>query len=371
MKIFNLDLHISVIADIQKILTDLGHEVTSWNMSGHNWVFGRGKMSTDIITQDNWHNIDEEMCDRFYERYKNELDQYDVFLTTHPPVFSRLFKNWNKPIIVVASIRYECPYSTRPDEWEKFNNFLKNGVDSGQITLIANSKYDAEYGKYFLDREFEHIPNLCEYTNVSYSPSKNDFLYYSRFMEYGNYCNGGISNLIEKSKALGHKYEWSDLVKYKGIVGAPYNISTMSMFEYYTQNIPMFFPSVDLMIEMKRLHGNKILGEATWNETWDLKPHQYPTEWKEGSVIKNGSNDPNHYQDLDKFKKWLPLADFYDTEWMPHIQYFNTWQELKNKLETINNTDLMNISNDMKSANIIRKQKVYEKWKKIINEIKI
>jgi hypothetical protein len=371
MKLFNLDLHISVIGDIKNILTDLGHEVTSWNMSGHNWVFGRSKTTTDVITQENWYNINEEMCDAFYNRYKNELNQYDAFLTTHPPIFSRLFKNWNKPIIMVASIRYECPFSTRPKEWEKFNTFLREGVDKGQITLIANSKYDAEYGKYFLDREFTHIPNLCEYTGVNYSPNKDKFLYYSRFMNYGNYCNGQIPNLIEKSKALGHNYQWSDVVKYKGIVGVPYNVSTMSIFEYYTQNIPMFFPSVDLMIEMKKNHGNQILGEVTWNETWNLKPEHYPTEWKEGSVIKPGPDDPNHYQDLNKFKKWLPLADFYDTEWMPHIQYFNSWDELKNRLSTIKNDELMDISNNMKTANNQRKQKVYDKWKKVMSEVNL
>jgi hypothetical protein len=371
MKIFNLDLHISVIEDIQRILTDQGHQVTSWNMSGHNWVFGRGRLATEVIHQDNWHNINDEMCDAFYERYKDELSQYDVFLTTHPPVFSRLFKNWNKPIIMVASIRYECPFSTRPDEWEKFNTFLKEGSDSGQITLVANSKYDAAYCKYFLDREVTHIPNLCEYTGVHYSPDKDKFLYYSRFMDYGKYCGGGIPNLIEKSKALGHGYQWSDLVKYKGIVGVPYNVSTMSMFEYYTQNIPMFFPSVNLMITLKEKYGNQILGESTWNETWNLQPHQYPTEWKEGSVIRPGDNDPNHYQDLNKFRKWLPLADFYDSEWMPHIQYFNSWDELKNRLATITNSELMDISNNMKAANIERKQGVYDKWNNIIKNIKL
>ena len=40
MKFFNIDLHISVIADIKKIFTDLGHEVDDWSLSGHAWAFG-------------------------------------------------------------------------------------------------------------------------------------------------------------------------------------------------------------------------------------------------------------------------------------------------------------------------------------------
>ena len=198
MKIFNLDLHISVIADIQKILTDLGHEVTSWNMSGHNWVFGRGKMATDVITQENWHNISEEMCDKFYDRYKDELSKYDAFLVTYAPVFAMLFEKWNKPIIMVAPIRYEVPYTLQPEQWEKFNTFIREAVDRGQLILIANNKYDVEYGKYFTDREWTHIPNICDYTKSSYNPKKNTFLYYSRLPEYTNYCQGPINNLIDK-----------------------------------------------------------------------------------------------------------------------------------------------------------------------------
>jgi hypothetical protein len=361
MKIFNLDLHISVIADIQKILTDLGHEVTSWNMSGHNWVFGRGKMATDIISPDNWHNINQEMCDKFYDRYKDELSKYDAFLVTYAPVFAMLFEKWNKPIIMVAPIRYEVPYTLQPEQWEKFNTFIREAVDRGQLILIANNKYDVEYGKYFTDREWTHIPNICDYTKSSYNPKKNTFLYYSRLPEYTNYCQGPINNLIDKSKALGGHYKWSDLVKYRGIVGVPYCPSTMSVFEYYTQNIPMFFPTVELMVKMKKDHNSKVMAENSWNQTWNREP---------GSKIRPGPNDPNDYMDMEKFRKWIPLSDFYDEGWMPHIQYFNDWMELKHTLDTISNDRLKEISNAMKNHNVVRQEKIKQLWNRVLQVIK-
>ena len=36
---FNIDLHISVIADLKNIFESLGHEVESKSLSGHTWVF--------------------------------------------------------------------------------------------------------------------------------------------------------------------------------------------------------------------------------------------------------------------------------------------------------------------------------------------
>jgi azurin len=49
MNFFNLDCHISVIADIKQIFENLGHSVTSWSVSGHNWVFGRTPDVVEVI----------------------------------------------------------------------------------------------------------------------------------------------------------------------------------------------------------------------------------------------------------------------------------------------------------------------------------
>ena len=105
MKFFNIDLHISVIEDIKTIFNDLGHQVDSKCISSHTWVLGRSVDKVDIIGQNNWANICPKMCDDFYERYKDELSEYDGFIVTHTPSFSLLYERFNKPIITVASTR--------------------------------------------------------------------------------------------------------------------------------------------------------------------------------------------------------------------------------------------------------------------------
>ena len=85
LRFFNLDLHISVIADVRYILEQQGHEVVDWSISGHTWVFGKGPAVVDVVNQNTWGNLSPEMCDQFYERYKDFLSQFDGFIVTHTP----------------------------------------------------------------------------------------------------------------------------------------------------------------------------------------------------------------------------------------------------------------------------------------------
>jgi hypothetical protein len=351
MKIFNLDCHISVIADLKKIFEDLGHEVVSWSVSGHNWVFNRNPVSVDVVNQHTWMQMDSSMCDRFYERYKDELSQYDAFVCTYPPAFSMIYEKFNKPIILQIPIRYEVPFHNNSDKWNMFNEYLRNGIDSGMIIPVANSEYDKRYFEFFVNRKCDLIPNICEYTNTKWNPEIDKFLYYGRLP-----INLNNSLIIDKS-SLG-RYKWSDISKYKGIVMIPYNCSTMSIFEYYTANIPLFAPSKKFIKELYSKHNNYVLSELTWNKTFG-----YP----QSSIIEcDRENDPNMYNDINIMGRWIELSDFYNEDWMPYITYFDSFEDMEYKLL---NADLHDISNKMKNFNINRKNKIYELWSKKINDI--
>jgi hypothetical protein len=53
----------------------------------------------------------------------------------------------------------------------------------------------------------------------------------------------------KNARRLGGKYSYSDLAKFRGCVYAPYQVSAMSIFEQYRMNMPLFFPTVDLLIK--------------------------------------------------------------------------------------------------------------------------
>jgi len=351
MKIFNLDCHISVIADLKQIFENLGHEVTSWSISGHNWVFNRDPKQVEIVNQNTWMALNDEMCDLFYERYKDELSEYDAFLCTYPLTFSMLYEKFNKPIILHIPIRYEVPFHNDKIKWKKFNEYLRKGIDKGMIIPVANSEYDKRYFEFFVGRECQLIPSICDYIESDWNPINNKFLYSSRLKLPFN------TDLIIDKDTLG-KYKWQDLASYKGMIVIPYTCSTMSIFEHYNSNIPLFFPSKSYMMELYKSNGNLVLSEITWNKIFNLPPK---------SIIEcDFDKDPNRYDNAEIMSEWISLSDFYNQEWMPHIVYFDSLQDLSNKLSF---TNLIEVNNKMKSFNIKRRELIYTKWKRILSEV--
>tara|TARA_R110001583_G_scaffold194636_1_gene366034 strand:+ start:1422 stop:2504 length:1083 start_codon:yes stop_codon:yes gene_type:complete len=360
MKFFNLDLHISVIADIKSIFNDLGHQIDDWTLSGHAWAFGRQRDRVEVINHTNWKDIDQNICNAFYKRYKDELSQYDGFICTYAPSFSLLFEKFNKPIIMISPIRYEAPFWNDSKKWNWYNNFLKEKIDSGQIIPVANNKFDKQYCEMFTGKVWQHIPSLCEYTKAPYNPERENYIYSSLLpVETMGYDN----LIIPKNRALPQGYDWKDLSKFKGIVHIPYCPSTMSIFENYTSSIPMFFPSYKFMLMLRDAYGkNGVLNQMSWREVNNLKPGSIiPFDNKAGTIT-----DINNYGNINDEKEWIKLSDFYDEEWMPFIQYFDSFSDLKYLLRTTNTQE---ISDNMKSFNELRKEIVYKSWKEILENI--
>jgi len=349
MKFFNLDCHVSVIEDIKNIFEAQGHQVTSWSISGHNWIFNRSSTDVKVINSNSWMNLNDNKINQFCEEYSSFLKEFDGFICTYPPAFSLIFERFKKPVILQIPIRYEVPFHNKPDQWINFNERLRNGIDSKLIIPVANSQYDKDYFEFFVERDCDLIPNICSYTNTHWKPETNKFLYTGRLPI--------SSNLIVGKNELG-RYTWDLVSKFKGIIIIPYNCSTMSIFEHYTANIPLFCPSVDFMIELYKEHKNSVLSELTWNQTFKLK---------QGSSIPcNLENDPNMFENIEIMKRWIQKSDFYNKEWMPHIVYFDSFQDLSQKLST---TNVEAVSEEMKNFNIVRKDRINNLWKKKLEKI--
>ena len=114
MNFFNIDLHISIIADMKKIFTDLNHNVTDLSLSEHTWVFNRKKDSVPMLDNGRWmHLSTEQLSNEFFYYYSNKFDEIDAFIVTYPPPFALLYKHFNKPIIINNPIIYEWPFYFR------------------------------------------------------------------------------------------------------------------------------------------------------------------------------------------------------------------------------------------------------------------
>jgi len=73
--------------------------------------------------------------------------------------------------------------------------------------------------------------------------------------------------------------------------------------------------------------------------------------------------DPNNDLDEDAINYWLQFADFY--QW-PHIIYFESVEDLVNKMQTV---DLTEISRRMAKYNDRVRQKIKDTWSQVLLKI--
>tara|TARA_B110000037_G_scaffold31989_1_gene38456 strand:- start:4663 stop:8673 length:4011 start_codon:yes stop_codon:yes gene_type:complete len=316
-KLFNIDLHTSVIEEVIDVFKDLNDDidVTQWSMSGHHWVFNKQKYNLKYINSTTWENIDMEMIDNFCNEYNEELLKYDGFIVTHSPIFCLLYERYKKPIFLINSCRYVLPYCwKRNDEMMNvLNKKLLEMYNNDLLFIVSNNIADRDFLKLGSSIHSYYSPSLCLYTKEKYTGSNDKFLL------LGNHSLIKESELIiHKKNALFGRYSWIDLYKYKGLIILPYEISTMSLFEYYSANIPLIFPSKAFLKQLIKL-GKISLGSRYF------KYKDYPKTLEE-PLGKN-------YVDW-----WIDRADFYNN--MKHIIFYDNFEELPDILRGIRVKDV-------------------------------
>ena len=375
MRLYHLTLHFSCAKDLEGIFTKLGHSVDTRSLSGHNRVmniptpsmpmFDPAHLWTDFVKAKKW--------ERFKAEHGADVDACDAVVVTYPTMFSMLYHGWNKPIIVQAPIRFDYGILHLPADWQYMNKFLRERIDAGKLFFVANNLHDKYYAEHFLDREVTHIPSLCEYMGRKWNPAAT---------RYAMYLRGGWPGLpgqIEPREAVfPDGYSWDVLNNVKAIVHFPYATSTMSVFEFYTGNFPMFIPSHEFACEMYARNEKSAAEPILWHwcNTKLFNPLNGPVGPPPCSPIKcadgrEGVPDPNMSTEIESFRYWTKYCDFYDKTNMPHIQLFNSMQELS-EMTTQGNSkyvDCQAVSNAMAEHNKTRIPKVYEQWRQLLAKV--
>ena len=151
-----------------------------------------------------------------------------------------------------------------------------------------------------------------------------------------------IQNVVYKDN-LGGRYTWKNLYEYKAIIILPYEISTMSIFEYYSANVPLIFPSSNLFKQWITSGKYPCIGSRYFQ-------FHHPECFNEAL---------NGYPKKPFLDFWLDKADYYDSENMPHILYYNSFDELKKLLVE---TDFQKVSENMQLHNVDRIKNVFQKY---------
>jgi len=330
MKFFNIDMHASVIYDIQTIFEDLGHEVVSLNLSSHGWVNGKKQANIRLLRKEEWKNINGDLCTKFYKKYQKELSNYDGFVHSYPPAFALLFEKFDKPVISVACTRFDFP--TYPANFEWLLEGLNRMYNSGQLVPIANNLLDKFYCEEWTGFKWEHISSVCSYMPNKFIGEIDNFLLWTR-----SELSPNISSFINPDFSIKTKYDRERIRFHKGVVHVPYNLSIMSAFEQYFQNIPLFFPTERFQWELYQ-ERDDVLSEVLFPKTA-----------------------------LNFDQKHLKFADWYDSNNFSEVQFYDSFDDLNGILETV---DVYEVSDNMNPSNLKRRDSTYSRWNEILRNLR-
>lgn len=297
MKLFNMDLHISVIGDFKSLGLDV--EVTDWCMSGHAHIMKRTRDNPKHINPNTWFDLNPQMIQEFQKTYDSFLQTFDGFIVGYPNVFAMVFEKYNKPIILINACRYDIPFSFKRETnyIGSYHACLYRLLNKGLLHTVSNNRVDQLYmGKGCGIKPEYVVPSLCLYTNMKYTPTKPTFLLYS----------GSVTHPLVSPKPS--NFEWKDIGEFRGVIHFPYEAGlTMSMFEHFTAGMPMFLPSKAYW----KAHPNIQSASAYW-----------------------GSNPPSTLSEFKYDEYWIENSCMWDTFASPNTVIFDSIEDLFHKLET-------------------------------------
>ena len=365
--IWSQDYHITPIMDIKSLLAPIGVKIIDKSLSYHCGKMGTCAAGLRVITQENGMRLSPMLIEKFYRSYIDDLEMKEVtaYVCALPVAMCEAFLHFNRSIIVWATTRYEQG-RPEPDKWEQLNENLLSIANHPTSVLAANNLYDLKYMEYFLGVTPKLLPNYCAYLRDSYKPSQKQFLvspihstelselFYKQLDEA---LMAKLSNLVLLPlRQMYPQYLFSDLASHPGIVYIPYQVSMVSLTEHYRMNIPLFFPTVDLLALWQLEY--QVVRQRTWAGYMMKRPHRSGIPGKARDVP-----DPNDDTDEGAIKYWLKFADFY--QW-PHIIYYSSIPDLVDKLITTNLTD---VSLKMQSHNIKASLQIKDAWSEVLLKV--
>ena len=348
--VFDLDLHIAVVADVRVALESRGVSLTEWNVSGHTWVFGRKREPVAIVNERTAEDFGPVMVDRFQRAYGSYLRTFRGYLATHTPCFSLLYRGLGGPTLAICSTRYEWPFTHDAERWAWLDSMLAQGIDEGWLTLAANNRADADYLENYSGLKPALIPSACSYIAPTYTGRKVAVVVSAPTEALATtICDRLSHEAIPLRSGLGARFTWAQLYDQRAIVLIPFNVSIMSLFEHYSACAPIYVPERTFLKHLAATEPG-VLGTLSFSNLHG-RPAVPPR--------RPGALDLNEVRDEQVMDWYLDRADFYDTEWMPRIRQFESWSHLDHLLAT---DDPHAISQEMASERPARLARIDALW---------
>lgn len=299
-KMLHIGFHKGCLKDIEEVGKELGIEITSW------WILESVERRADfegIDVGNRVYNMSHDRAEKVWQRHKEYFNQFDVIMTSDTAPLARIFlqNGWEKPLIIWVCNRFDYRHdNSDPFPDAEFYDLFRSAMQKKNVILVPWSAYEYVYASqkqvYFGTNVIKPIgskPNANKKTRSSipkFVKKEETLFIYPRLEEFT------IESIKKSCTDIGIKtysgpYDSPDeLTAFKGIIYVPYQWSNMALFENIQRGIVHFVPTAGF------------LRNFTIFSTYDF-----------------------HY-----------LSEWYCDENQDLFVYFNSWEDLKNKVATTN-----------------------------------
>jgi FkbM family methyltransferase len=333
-KILHLSFHKGCINDFHYICDKLGH--TCEVLSSFKECCTNQSIEP-IWEPDNRHYmITHESAIKYWNRYKDYFNQFDIIVTSDTAVLSRIFlqNGWTKPLIIWICNRFDYFHTSRPDR-EYFELFHR-ATKQPNVQIIPNTLFEVLYCSLYnislnspeiITPLGKNIPSVS--LDKTSLPNKRNTFFIPSYHNETTMMNLplklqelGIETYNERHKG-GH-----DLIEFKGIITIPYAYSTLALFEHLSLGITIFVPNPSFLLSF--LKDPKL---NFWHQNSNMLP------------------------------KYMQISEWYNEKHSKLIIYFDSWEDLKKKVSTL---DYENHKSKLIEYGKKHEKDVCEKWNRVL-----
>ncbi len=334
LKILHMSFNCDCINDIDEMGRELGLDITHWDVQDdrpRKLYDGEERLTNSI------YNVTRERAQKVWDINKEYFEKFDIIITSDTAPLSRIFvqNGWKKPLIIWLCNRFDYADAATargfPDA--EYYDLFREAATMPNVRIVSYTPFEHVYAR----RKGVEVGTLtinpiCRLpipfdeskSSIPKNIKKSEHLFLYPRLEQRQI------NLIQKSCAqIGLKVYHGqyngpeDLTGFKGVLYFPYAWSNLELFEGLQQGIVYFVPSEKFV---KRLSGRVPLITVSDFE----------------------------------------LCDWWSPEFRQCIIYFDSWKDLKRKVDITKHRVL---SAKIRATGAAHRAEMLNRWQQVFNEL--
>ena len=311
-------------------------------------VFKFLNIENKLITQkfiSNSFYYNEASSNDIWNYYSDKLDDISVLIFTDTSMIARPFlqniEKHNCLIVIYITNRFDWGIWGFTDDF--YYQLYSEMSHHNRVIFCADNNYDQHYAmshniKFLYDDSIKLTPIINE--NIILS-NKNKFFIYNRGTKINQY-EQYLKNLNIDYDVYGEGYDRfknnESICEYKGFIHLPYQTNIQSLWENLGYFIIYYIPSKNFITEL-----------ITQDNSWYY--------WEE-------KNRPN-----ELLIKSITLSEWYNEQNQELFEYFESWDDLKYKIENTSHEYIIDKKNKIKTFIENSNKSNIEKWKNILKDL--